>query len=170
MARRKMMAFKLHELSAVDRPAQVHAKMTIMKRDDTLDEFLLSDDMVQKWIDPADGMKSFAQVVQDNIKSEAYYEQMKDISPLLSALDTSLRSIAGERNLNMQQKRVAMQSQVNDFLAMLQQKWPEAAPSVVLAVSKGFMQRESTIPDQVRMIGLQAELSVLKAKLRRTRK
>ena len=35
MARRIMRAFKLAELSAVDRPAQAHAKMTIMKRDDS---------------------------------------------------------------------------------------------------------------------------------------
>jgi len=33
MSRRIMRAFKLNEISAVDRPAQIHARMTIMKRD-----------------------------------------------------------------------------------------------------------------------------------------
>lgn len=33
-----MQRFRINELSAVDHPAQVHAKMTIMKRDDEIDE------------------------------------------------------------------------------------------------------------------------------------
>lgn len=36
--RREMQEFKITELSGVDRPAQAHAKMTIMKRADPLDE------------------------------------------------------------------------------------------------------------------------------------
>jgi hypothetical protein len=37
--RRIMRSFKMHEISAVDRPAQKHARMTIMKRDDSADEY-----------------------------------------------------------------------------------------------------------------------------------
>ena len=38
MTKRIMRAFKLDEISAVDRPAQAHAKMTLMKRDFSQDE------------------------------------------------------------------------------------------------------------------------------------
>ena len=42
--RRVMRAFKIHEISSVDNPAQVHARMTIMKRADAQQE---QDDMMQ---------------------------------------------------------------------------------------------------------------------------
>ena len=58
--RRIMREFSIEELSAVDKPAQAHARMTIMKRDSSEDEKM----DFQKIIDQPRAFDSFEEAVE----------------------------------------------------------------------------------------------------------
>lgn len=89
--RREMQEFRITELSAVDRPAQAHAKMAIMKRhsdDDTDDDFNKGDsDMpdnatvegLQKQVDELTKKLADAEFLSKmDDKAKAYFESLSD--------------------------------------------------------------------------------------------
>ena len=87
-----MRAFKLNEISAVDRPAQAHAKAVIMKRDDMddLSQFLAPDFQKDMY-----GVGRFAEIIQSlyylGQSCEQESENEGDESPVPAALKNWLR-------------------------------------------------------------------------------
>lgn len=140
--KRTMDKFQIVELSGVDRPAQTHAKMTLMKRDDLIKGEDIHESFIKKWIDPADGAKPFQEVVQECLDDKKFYEAMGVVGEDIYALETSLRSIAGDASMDGSAKESMMRNSVEEFMASMRGKMPEVteALSKVLtheAVSKG---------------------------------
>ena len=95
MAKRIMRAFKLNEISAVDKPAQAHAKAVLMKRDnpdnmDDLAKFLAPDFQKDMY-----GVGRFAEIIQSlyylGQSCEQESENEGDESPVPAALKNWLR-------------------------------------------------------------------------------
>ena len=91
--KRIMRAFRLDEISAVDRPAQAHAKAVIMKRDDMPDlSKFLADQTVAK---DMYGVSNFAQLIQSinylAQSAERESEMEGDASPVPAALRSWLK-------------------------------------------------------------------------------
>ena len=90
--KRVMRAFKMNEISAVDRPAQAHAKALIMKRDDMpeIEKFLAPDFAKDMY-----GVGRFAEIIQSlyylGQSCEQESENEGDESPVPDALKNWLR-------------------------------------------------------------------------------
>jgi hypothetical protein len=200
MSKRIMREFRISEISAVDRPAQKGAKMTIMKRDDdepywkrefnadqreraaesgaampdgsfpiittgdlknalraigrandpeaarkhiirrarALDAVdMLPDDwnvkkideaidtIAKRWIDPADGAKPFSEFLAASLECTRYYEVMEEAGPVIGALDSSLRSIAGDATTDGAAKQTAMRESVEAFMTKIRETMPK---------------------------------------------
>lgn len=133
MPRKIMESFKLNEISFVDRPAQEGARMTIMKRAAET----LSGALAKRYIDPADGAVSFGAVLQECLSSEMYNELSKEYSPAISALDTSLRSIAGDAALGTYEKQAMMRDSIENFMANVRTKYPAFEPALTKVLLPG---------------------------------
>lgn len=114
-----MREFEIDEISAVDRPAQQGAKMAIMKRDASEEEY---PEFAKRWIDPADGAVSVSYVLQQNMEEKKYYEMMERFGPAISAVETSLRSILGDKNLEAAEKLSQTRNAVEEFMAVIRGK------------------------------------------------
>jgi len=201
MAKRIMEEFSISEISAVDRPAQKGAKMTLMKRDDgdepywkrdfseeqreeaaergeampdgsypivTRDDLENAvraygraddkeavkrhiirraralnaidmlpedwdvkkvaeavDEIAKRWIDPAEGAKPFSEFLEASLESTRYYEVMEEAGPVINALDNSLRSIAGDPNMDGAAKQTAMRESVEAFMTKIRETMPK---------------------------------------------
>ena len=96
MAKRIMRSFKMNEISAVDRPAQAHAKMTIMKRADAR----LPVTVVYNKGDPVEALAKFA---HDDVtfKSAAVAKDMWGVSrfaELIQSINYLAQASARERD------------------------------------------------------------------------
>lgn len=131
--RNRMLSFKLNEISAVDSPAQAHALMTIIKRND--DPAL---ELAKAWIDPADGARSFSSVVEENLKADEYWEALKEAMPLFNALDTALRSIAGDSKIDRSTKLSMMRDSIATFFVNIGEKIPDRADYALKRISKAI--------------------------------
>lgn len=133
MAKRRIMReFTLHEISAVDRPAQEGAKAMIIKRAGPL-----SDQVAKYFIDPANGAVSFETALRQSMESEAYYNAMRVIGSEIEALSTSLRSILGDSNLDYPSKQTMLRNAVEDFMAVARSKWPDIESALQNVVTEG---------------------------------
>lgn len=211
MAKRIMEEFTISEISAVDRPAQKGAKMTIMKRDDHDDPYwkrdftqeqreeaaergeampdgsypienkgdlknairaygraddkeavkrhiirraraldavdMLPDDwevkkfdeaidtIAKRWIDPADGAKPFSEFLEASLDHRRYYEVMEEAGPVINALDNSLRSIAGDTDMETSAKQTAMRESVEEFMAKIREAMPKIEEDIAEAIT-----------------------------------
>ena len=122
--KRVMRDFMIKEISAVDRPAQGHARMTLMKRDGDGDDkefnkLTCVETLVKRYIDPSDGPISLEAVVAENKSEEDYWDRLRIVSPYINALETSLRSIAGAGDVSEEDKISSMRSSVESFMALV---------------------------------------------------
>lgn len=137
MARRIMRQFVIGEISAVDMPAQEGAKAMIVKRADGDKKNMVDAGLVAKrYISSMDGAVSFGTVVREELKCEQYYEMLEEVSPLLNALDTSLRSIAGDGAYDAATKLTMARTTVEDFMTSLRAKWADADTFMMAALAK----------------------------------
>lgn len=95
------------------------------------------DTLTKRWIDPADGAISFAGVLQNCMAEDQYYNAMKVAGPLTSALDTSLRSIAGDASLDVTAKQQQMRDSVEAFMSSMRSNWPQVEADISQALGKG---------------------------------
>jgi myosin heavy subunit len=131
--RRIMRSFKLNELSAVDRPAQAHARKTLMKRDSSAEvEKIVG--FMKAYLDPCEGARPFVDFVSASADQDKYWRAMSVASDQLSGLDSSLRSIIGDRNMVSADKESAMRNSVEDFLASIRGKMPEVEDALMKVI------------------------------------
>ena len=121
--RRIMRRFRLNEISTVDIPAQEGALLTLTKRHSKGDK--LADGIIKQYVDPMDGAKTFAEILECFAEDKKYSEIMEVAWPKVRALDTSLRSIIADKSLEVGDKHTAMRSSVEGFLALIRQDMPE---------------------------------------------
>lgn len=130
--RRKMRNFKLVEISAVDFPAQEHAQMTIMKR-----KYSPATEVVAKsYIDPANGAVPFSTVLYECLERDRFYELQSKYSNQLNALDTSLRSIVGDAEIDGPTKGIMLRNSVEEFLAAVRGQFSDVEPALHKALSE----------------------------------
>jgi len=137
MAKRRVMKeFSISEISAVDRPAQKGAKMTIMKRDASgvveAVDYSKSDlfgDIVQKCYDYVSSYdvspRTFTEIAAENEKRRRYWEAQEEIWPFIDALSSSLRSIVGAASLSASAKEQMIRTDVESFFEAVKDKLPE---------------------------------------------
>lgn len=140
--RNVMEEFRLNEISAVDRPAQVPAKAHIIKRDAA---GALVDTIAKRYIDPADGAIGFTDVLQECLNNERYYETVKELSPVLNSLDTALRSIAGAGEMDKAAKQAAMRDSIEEFMAVVREHLPDVEKELVEKLDLGTAEDESNV-------------------------
>jgi hypothetical protein len=167
--RRVMQAFKLNEISAVDHPAQEHALAAIIKRagDDVTKRDLIAQEIVKRYIDPADGAISFADVLANSEEQARYnnavgcwYEPAARTA--INAMDTSIASILGDANLSVAAKQIQLRTTVEGFLNQINTKWPE----IEAALSKAFEKSsEGDIMDKEELAKLQKSVKDLTEKV-----
>lgn len=130
MAKKVLQRLRITELSAVDRPAQTHAKMTIIKR--AKGDAIMSDEIakidetiIKAWIDPQDGAKPFSTFLENTLSNKQYWKVMDIACDYVYALDDSLKSIIGDDDLTVAEKESQMRNSVEEFLASIRSKWPD---------------------------------------------
>lgn len=129
--KRRMVAFRINEISAVDFPAQAHAKLVMVKRADRGDQMPkeskkgldICEAIAKMYIDPMNGALTFAEVLDLEMQANDYYEIMDKVCPLIYSMETSLKSIAGDRALDSNQKLNMMRDTVEGFMATMRSKW-----------------------------------------------
>lgn len=121
--RREMTEFQITELSSVDRPAQAHAKMTIMKRDGG--DLVVHENFIKAWLDPSTGARPFSDFVEASEECNRYYRANDAVSAEINALNDSVRSVVGDNALGTVEKESMLRSSVEDFLASIRSKWPD---------------------------------------------
>lgn len=142
--RRVMEDFEIDEISAVDRPAQKHARMTIIKNesgktmfDDGVIDVILTD-LSKRYIDPAEGAKPLQDFLQENVKERQFWDQVEKYSPTINALDSSLRSIVGDSTISDESKMGMMRKSIEEFMLAVQNISSEQSETLQKAfVAKG---------------------------------
>ena len=95
----------------------------------------LAERIGKRYIDPMDGAKTFAEVLDCYEQDRKYSEVMEVAWPLVSALDTSLRSVVASRDLDTAAKHAALRSSVEGFLALMREEMPEVEEVLEKALS-----------------------------------
>lgn len=85
----------------------------------------LRDAVLKYYIDPYAGAKTFTEVLTAYAEEKKQSEVMNAVWPLISALDTSLRSIIADREVEAASKQTMMRSSVEGFLAGIKTAMPE---------------------------------------------
>jgi len=94
--------------------------------------------ILKRYIDPAEGAMTFTDVLDCYEADKKYQDMMSAAWPLISALDTSLRSIIADQDVDDATRQNMLRSSVEGFLAGLK----TAMPEVEGAVSKALVQAE----------------------------
>jgi len=118
--RRIMREFTINEISAVDNPAQAGAKALIMKRHTDVVAAI-----IKRYIDPVEGAVSFDTLIAEQVKEDRYHIIMQEIGSSIYTLESALRSIAGDANMDSEAKQAMMRSSVEAFLAVIRERWPD---------------------------------------------
>lgn len=141
--RKRLRSFTLDEISMVDSPAQKGATFRLLKREEPMKITKAALEPVLKsyygYLDPyTSGAKSFTEIFEHCRQEKEASEVMQAIWPVLSALDTSLRSIAADKDKDITTKQSLMSAAVMEFLAKMKETWPEVEEEVAEMVTKHF--------------------------------
>lgn len=146
MGKTVMEEFSITEISAVDLPAQAGAKAKVIKRKGAtamaenfakaLEEANFSEVIAKRYIDPAEGVVSFGEVLSEELKCRNYYEIMEKVYPYICAMETSVRSIAGDVSLDSQTRLSMMRNTIEDFMSTLRNMWSGADEFMMSALDK----------------------------------
>lgn len=122
MAKKKTLLEKLRlsELSLVNRGANQHATVTIMKRaDDSIVE------LISKYYYENPEVKDFKTILENNKKQNKIWEAREELYPIINALSDSICSIATNTNYSNQDRQSRIQQTVNDFMDAVRETLPE---------------------------------------------
>jgi hypothetical protein len=134
----RLRQLKLSELSLVDSPANPEARVTLFKRADTAGDSSLSESIAKRYLDPSEGARSFGEVLQSEMEEAHYWRVQREVGPAIGALETAMRSIAGDGGLDSDNKQAMMRNSVEDFLASIRQRWPD----VEMALAKAYQESD----------------------------
>lgn len=139
VTRARYTALKLGELSSVDKPAQIGALATIMKRADDAPAPVIRPVekrqpsllamSVAKYVDSDAGAHTFDEVLQANVFDEKIW-------PMTSALSQSIRSIMADKNLKPADKETKVTESVDEFLAAVRDISPGTEKRLAELISK----------------------------------
>lgn len=85
----------------------------------------LVDRILKAYIDPTEGAMTFSEVLEAAEEQDAFYEMMEQVWPLLTAMETSIRSILGDKNVETSAKHSMLRSTVESFLAGIREVMPD---------------------------------------------
>lgn len=150
MPKRIMHEFKLDEISAVDRPAQAHAKMTLMKRHNPADANV-GDHIGKKENQMSDELKKVAdlekQVADMTAKAEAQTAQLAELT--LKASMTDIEKNYYEGLDDTAKKSFAALSAADRLSKAKLAKAEKEAGDEVLKTSDGMEIRKSVVGDSM---------------------
>ena len=149
MSKNIMRRFKINELSAVDNPAQVHAKMTIMKRATAAPSLIAI--AFAKYVGTEDGAHTFEEVLAENKFSEAIW-------PMCDALTQAIRSILGDKSISSAERETKITTSVQEFLESVR----AIEPDVEMQLAKLIAKRNGDMPT---IEELQTEVATLKGQV-----
>ncbi len=181
--RRIMRSFKLNEISAVDIPAQQGALATLMKSatprvrlNKPVEKIYTTEPrpIVQSimkyyggWVDPANGAVSFSTVLDCYEQNDKYQRVVQETGPLVSALDTSIRSIIADKAVEVGAKQTLMRSAVEEFLAAIKGKWPDVEEELAKSLATLISGDGPSSQEEKNMNKTAKELSAEIAKLQK---
>lgn len=124
MKRRILHEIQLDKIAAVDFPCQEHAQSKIIKRNETIASWsrMLKSD--------AQGARAFLTILAEVEERERRWEADRQLWPIFEALRDSINSIAGDPAMDINGKTGMIQDSVNQFVAALQEKFPDVAEEV----------------------------------------
>lgn len=132
----RLKQLKIKELSLVDKPANPHAQVTLFKRDDT-DGSEFVESIVKYYVSSEEGAMSFMDVLEKDMEQKRYYEVMDAVCPYIYALESSLKSIAGDKNITSESKQSMMRVSAEGFLTVIQDKWPDVEQALQKSLLDG---------------------------------
>lgn len=174
MAKRIITALRLNEISAVDKPAQVHARALIMKRADPL---AFGDTLVDRVAKTAfdlvmddkdeNGARTFSDLIDEAEQRERRYEANEELWPLFSALEESIKSIVTDQSLDNAKRLEMIRDSVQGFMNAV----AAAVPDVEAVLQKFIEAGGLAAPIQGdRQMDLQKQIDELTAKLEESTK
>lgn len=162
MTKKVMEEFSITEISAVDLPAQAGAKAKVMKRKGAtametnfakaLEEANFSEVIAKRYIDPSEGVVSFGEVLSDELKCRNYYDTMDKLYPYICAMETSVRSIAGDASLDSQTRLSMMRNTIEDFMGTMRNIWSGADEFMMSALDKFIGEGEDDMAAKAKTI------------------
>jgi hypothetical protein len=139
MPRNIMREFRLDEISAVDRPAQAHAKFAIAKRHapQTQDPVIAAT-LVRDWLAKVDepGAKTFDEVLAEREAQRQAAEVTDAMWPLYWALQDSVTSIIADASLDAGAKKAQVQATVDSFMTALRGALPDVEAELAKLLKK----------------------------------
>jgi hypothetical protein len=162
-----MRSFEIGEISCVDTPAQQGALMRIIKSADgdvsmnKLDIGVLA----KRYIDPMDGAVPFSTVVVEEMRCQQYYEAVEDVCPIIYAMDTSLKSIAGDVSVPAETKLTMMRNTVEDFMSVIRRMWSDADVVMMSALGKSNEEISEMVKKALSAEQMQEQIATLEKKL-----
>lgn len=160
---RIMKEFQIGEISAVDRPAQSHARMSIMKR-------AVTADAIAKYVGPmidgvaVPGAKTFDEIYRQAEEQRRQWQANEALWPLFSALEDSLRSIAADATLTAAAKVSKIEASITAFMAAIKAELPDVEQELGKVLREQIASarkaaglpadepRETTMPDDAKKI------------------
>lgn len=163
--RRIMEDFQITEISGVDRPAQAHAKMTIMKRQDPL-----VTEIVKRQI--TEGAKTFGQLIDEREEQQRRWKAQEELWPLFDTLRDSVNSITADGKLDAASKEEKLTQSTTEFVAAVREKFPdvEAELTKLLTadanVGDHIAKKENQMADELKKVAdLETQVADLTKKL-----
>ncbi len=162
-----MLAFAIDEVSAVDAPAQQGALMHVVKRADGGEgmQKLDTEAFVKRYIDPADGAVPFSTVMAEEMRCRQYYDAIDDIYPIICAMETSLKSIAGDASVTPEIKTTMARNTVEDFMSVLRRMWSDADVVMMSALGKSTEEVEEMVTKAKTLEQATAQIADLEKKI-----
>ena len=127
--KRIMREFRIDEISAVDKPAQKGARMTIMKRDDTA-----TVEAITKYYYGEEAKStSFVDALKVTENNKRMWEMREEMTPLLDALNRAVNSTLADTELTMDAKRSRIEESAAAFVDELRTRLPDMEEEVAKA-------------------------------------
>jgi len=162
-----MRAFEIGEISAVDIPAQSGALMRIVKSADGDVDMTKLDigALTKRYIDPIDGAVPFSTAMAAEMRCQEYHEVMEEVCPVIYAMDTSLKSIAGDSAVPPETKLTMMRNTVEDFMSVIRQMWSSADVVMMSALGKSNEEVDDMVKKALTADQMQEQIAALEKKL-----
>lgn len=163
-----MLEFRIDEISAVDLPAQQGAEARIIKRADGEEQQMNKLDteaLAKRYIDPSDGAVPFSSVIVEEMRCQAYYEAIEDVCPVIYAMETSLKSIAGDASVPPETKMTMARNTVEDFMSVLRAMWSNADVVMMSAMGKSSEEIDDMVKKAQTLEQATAQIADLEKKI-----
>lgn len=150
-----MREFTIAELSAVDRPAQAHARAVIMKRDVSKDYGELTPAVAHQQIEAVD----FDTILAEMEAREAAREVGEDLSEKWIAMQRSFATIACDETLSAPEKIIRMQESLQQYIASL----AEQSATIAEEMTKSICTAAPALAELLEKVGNEGDMPMTDA-------